>query len=57
MLEIGEFGIIDLRDALEGQPGSYLRFDTHWSPKGVELSAEAVLGALLNDKELVAGRK
>ncbi|NKB82223.1 MAG: hypothetical protein GKS05_10130 [Nitrospirales bacterium] len=44
----GNFKIIDLSDALDGESDSYLRFDTHWSLKGVQISAGYISKYLIN---------
>lgn len=40
--------VINLRKVLHGVPGTYLRFDTHWSEKGVRLIADYIGSYLLD---------
>jgi hypothetical protein len=37
------FSVVDLREVLEGVPGTYRLTDAHWTEKGHELVAERVL--------------
>ncbi|MCP4213182.1 MAG: SGNH/GDSL hydrolase family protein [bacterium] len=44
--------VLDLNECLGGVPGTYLKFDTHWSIKGVELVAEYLEKVLIPEIQL-----
>jgi hypothetical protein len=50
----GNLNVIDLSDALDGESDSYLKFDTHWNLKGVQISADYISKYLINkSKQLI----
>ena len=49
-----DMAVIDLRDVLEGETDTYLKFDTHWDIKGVELSSRYVSNYLIKNSSLIS---
>ncbi len=49
--------VIDLRNQLEGKPGTYLKFDTHWNTIGAKMSADYVSEYLIEHSKKISPQK
>ena len=52
-LENQSINVINLRDSLQDLENGYLKFDTHWSEKGVETSADKIAEYLLKNSSVL----
>ena len=55
LLQEAGVNCVDLHPLLSGQPELYYRTDSHWTPEGAALAADALLAALGRDTGFVAG--